>query len=614
MKTRYFYTTLLAFSLLTSSCSDFLEQQPDTILTNDQVYSDPNLIKSVLANFYERISYGQRPGGEGYDFTRLDDAIRYDFDQVNQFDRNRWRVYDYELVRNINQFLQGLNETTVMTDTEKAPLIGEARLIRAWYYFNSCRSLGGMPIVGDEVFEYTPGTDVTNLQVPRATESEMYDYIINECHEIADMMSAEKTTNSARANKWTAKMLEARAALYAASLAKYNNQMAAPIKTPGGEVGIAADKANDYYQKALEAAQEVIQQGPYVLQDRKPEDKARNFYEAVCIKDANTEVIWARDYIFPGQTHQFTKDNLPTVLAQDANSSYLSVLLNLVEEFEPINTATPGQGSKFNVGSFDGTPTFYETADALFKERDPRLGGTVIYPGAFFAGTEIVYQAGQLNFENGQWIKKQGNANDRDNQGNLITSQNGPVYNSSLRLVNKTGFGIRKFLDETPQSGTIGRGSEMWEPRFRIAEAYLIAAEAAFELNEGSNAVTVENINAVRTRAGVQPLTTVTFENIVHERRVEFAFEDHRYWDMLRWRRAHTTWAGRGSEAASRRGLWPYRVVAPDNSNNGKWAFQEQDMSFIYPNALSFELRHYYSELDNSWLNNNPKLVKNPYQ
>src|SRR5690606_7307446 len=216
MKTRYFYTTLLAFSLLTSSCSDFLEQQPDTILTNDQVYSDPNLIKSVLANFYERISYGQRPGGEGYDFTRLDDAIRYDFDQVNQFDRNRWRVYDYELVRNINQFLQGLNETTVMTDTEKAPLIGEARLIRAWYYFNSCRSLGGMPIVGDEVFEYTPGTDVTNLQVPRATESEMYDYIINECHEIADMMSAEKTTNSARANKWTAKMLEARAALYAA--------------------------------------------------------------------------------------------------------------------------------------------------------------------------------------------------------------------------------------------------------------------------------------------------------------------------------------------------------------------------------------------------------------
>lgn len=614
MNKRIFYIAMLGGVLIFSSCKDFLDQKPDTIVTDDQVFNDPNLIRSALADFYSRVSWGQRPGGGQYDYTVLDEAIRYDFDQFNSFDRNRWRVYDYGLIRNFNQFLQGLNGTEALSETEKAPLRGEVRLLRAWCYFNTCRTLGGMPIVGDEVFEYTPGIDVTALQYPRATEAEMYDYIISECRESAELMSGEKTTNNARANKWTAKMLEARAALYAASLAKYNNLMPAPIQTSGREVGIEASRANDYYQVALSAATEVIEQSPYELQDRRPEDKARNFYEAVCIKESNTEVIWARDYIFPGQTHGFTGGNLPTSMAQDANTSYLSLLLNLVEEFEPLNTTTPGQGSKFDVGSFNGTPQFFETATALFEARDPRLGGTVLYPGSTFAGTEVIYQAGQLNRQGEAWVKREGSANSTAN-GQLLTSENGPIYSSSLRLVNKTGFGIRKFLDETPAAGTIGRGSEMWEPRFRIAEAYLIAAEAAFESNGGSNAVALANINAVRVRAGVQPLTVLTFENIVHERRVEFAFEDHRYWDMLRWRRAHTVWNGNPrNEQTGRRGLWPYRVVAAGDPNDGKWAFEMRNMDFIYPNPLYFELRHYYSELDNGWLNNNPKLVRNPYQ
>ncbi|WP_069658952.1 RagB/SusD family nutrient uptake outer membrane protein [Arcticibacter eurypsychrophilus] len=614
MKRRYFFTAVLALSICVSSCKDFLDQTPDKILTNDQVYGDPKLINSVLANFYERIGYGQHIQGDLYDFTRVDEAIRYDFDNVNELDRNRWRVYDYALVRAINQFLFGLKQTTVLSDEQKAPLLGEARFLRAWYYFNTCRSLGGMPIVGDDVFEYVPGTDITPLQIPRATEAEMYDYIISECHTIADMLPAAKNKNSARANKWTAKMLEARAALYAASLAKYNNLMATPLQTQGREVGIEAGKASGYYQKALDAAVDVINNSPYVLQDKRPEDKARNFYEAISVKDNNTEVIWGRDFIYPGQTHGFTKNNLPTTLAQDNESNYLSVLLNLVEEYEPINTSTPGQGSKFDVGTIN-SPKFYATADALFKERDPRLGGTVMYPGSFFTGAEVVLQAGQLNVHGGKWVKTEGGSNAKDAQGNLITSANGPIFNSSLRLVNKTGFGIRKFLDETPSAGTGGRGSETWEPRFRIAEAYMIAAEASLELNGGANAITLSNINAVRTRAGVKPLINVTFDNIVHEKRVEFAFEDHRYWDMLRWRLADKIWTGNQSnETATRRGLWPYRVVAAGDPNNGKWFFEEKDMSFMYPNPLRFELRQYYSELDNGWLNNNPKLVKNPYQ
>ena len=529
-------------------------------------------------------------------------------DHRSTFEDDRWRVYDYTLVRDINQFLKGVRETTVLSEAEKAPLEGEARFLRAWYYFNVCRGLGGMPIVGDEIFDYQAGMDLSTLQKPRATEVEMYDYIISECEEIAGKLPTAMQTNAARANKWAAKMLEARAAVYAASIAKYNNQMETPIRTAGGEVGIPADKAQSYYQKALAAAEDVINNGPYSLQNTK-EDKGVNFYNAICVKENNTEMIWARDYKYPGQTHGFTTNNAPKSHAEDIDNSYMGAVLNLVEEYELIDTKTPGQKSPV-VTEENGTYKFYDSADAPFKDRDPRLWGTVIYPGADFKGKEVVLQTGQLVKEGGNWNIVVGDLDSRDDQGNLITSQNGPKE-SNEQYVNKTGFYVRKYLDETVSAGTRGRGSEMWEPRFRIAEAYMIAAEASFELNNGKAA---QYINAVRERAGVQPLKTVTFENIVHEYRVEFAFEDHRYWDMKRWRLADKVWNGNNNDPQARhRRLWPYRVVAPGDPNDGKWVFVE-DFLFMSPNARYFKMQNYYNFLDLNWINNNPLLVKNPYQ
>ena len=185
-----------------------------------------------------------------------------------------------------------------------------------------CRGLGGMPIIGDEVFDYQSGMDITTMQFPRSTEAEMYDYIISECQAVYNLLPAEKQINSARANRWTAKMLEARAAVYAASIANYNNKMSTPIRTEGGEVGIPADKASDYYKTALAAAENVIKDSPYILQDRRPDNKRLNFYEATSVKDNNTEVIWARDYKYPGQTVEFTKYNIPKSHAEDIDNSY----------------------------------------------------------------------------------------------------------------------------------------------------------------------------------------------------------------------------------------------------------------------------------------------------
>ncbi|KAA6338021.1 RagB/SusD family nutrient uptake outer membrane protein [termite gut metagenome] len=612
MKKRYLFATVVAFVLSVTGCNNFLDQEPDKIMTDDQIFSDPVMINSVLANYYGRIdggSWGQNTNNSGSQ-SIIDDAARFDGgpDQRSTFEDDRWRTYDYTFIRNINQFLQGLRITIVLNEEAKKPLEGEARFLRAWTYFSMCRGLGGMPIVGDEVFDYTPGMDITVLQKPRSTEAEMYDYIISECKAVADLLPSAKQTNSARVNRWTAKMLEARAALYAGSIANYNNKMTNPIRTAGGEVGIPADRAQGYYSTALAAAEVVIKGGVYTLQDTKPDNKGRNFYEATSIKENNTEVIWTRDYKYPGQTVGFTRENIPKSHAEDIDNSAYGPILNLVEQFEPVNTTTPGLAEKIVTNEGD-TYKFYNSADAPFKDRDPRLWGSVIYPGAEFKGKEVVLQTGQLIKENGAWNTITGDLDSREN-GQILTAFNGPKE-SNEQYINKSGFYFRKYLDETGLASTRGRGSEMWWPRFRISEAYLIAAEASFELSNGRAA---EFINAVRNRAGVKPLTTVTFENIVHENRVEFAFEDHRYWDMKRWRLADQVWNGNNNdEQARHRRLWPYLVVAPGDPNDGKWVFVE-DFLFMSPNARYFQLRNYYNFLNLDWINNNPKLVKNPYQ
>lgn len=600
---------ILSVTLFTwSGCADFLERDPDTILSDDQVFGDAVMIKSVLANFYGRITWGQHID-DSYPYTILDEASKSDGgpDTRQGFEDDRWRVYDYTLLRNLNQFLKGVRETKVLDIATQKQLEGEARFIRAWLYFNMGRGLGGMPIVGDEVFEYATGMDITALQYPRSTEAALYDYIISECEAIKDFLPVDKSVNAARATKWAALMLKARAAVYAGSIANYNNKMAQPIKTAGGEVGIPANLAQGYYQTALAAAEEVINSGKYELQLTKPDDRGRNFYEALSVKENNKEVIWARDYKYPGQTNGFTQSNIPASHAEDIDRAYAGPILNLVEDFEYIND----RNGEIKTKDANGNYIFYDKAEDAFANKDPRLWGTVIYPGAIFKGTPVVLQAGQKYLEGGVWKFRTSEPGMQDNNKVLITSVNGPTTTNN-QFVNKSGFFFRKFMDETPSASTRGRRSDMWFPRFRFAEAVMIAAEAAFELNQPDKALTY--VNQIRNRAGIQPLETVTFNDIVREYRVEFAFEDHRYWDLKRWRLADKIWNGvQNDPDAQQWALFPYLVTDPGNPNNGKWVF-DKITTHMSPNPRNFEMKNYYNFIHQDWVNNNPKIVKNPYQ
>lgn len=608
MKIKNILVVSLATLFMVSNCADFLDRDPDTILSDDQVFGDAVMITSVLSNFYGRITWGQHID-DSYSYTILDEASRSDSGPDNRqgFEDDRWRVYDYTLLRNLNQFLKGVRATSVLSPELQKQLEGEARFIRAWLYFNMCRGMGGMPIVGDEVFEYVPGMDITALQYARSTEAGLYDYIISECEAIKDFLPVDPSINAARATKWAALMLKARAAVYAGSIANYNNKMATPVRTSGGEVGISADLAAAYYQTALSAAEEVINSGKYELQLTKPDDRGRNFYEALSVKENNHEVIWARDYKYPGQTNGFTQINIPASHAEDIDRAYAGPILNLVEDFEYINN----RDGQIRTQDAAGNYVFYTNPEDAFANKDPRLWGTVIYPGAVFKGTPVVLQAGQKYFESGSWKIKTSEPGERDNNDILITSINGPTTTNN-QFVNKSGFFFRKFLDETPSASTRGRRSEMWFPRFRFAEAVMIAAEAALELGQSGKALTY--INRVRSRAGIQALATVTFNDIVRERRVEFAFEDHRYWDLKRWRLADKIWNGIQNDSnAQQYALFPYLINDPGNPNNGKWVF-DKISTHMSPYPRHFQMHNYYNFIDQGWINNNPKIVKNPYQ
>lgn len=173
-------------------------------------------------------------------------------------------MYDYGLMREINLFLEGLRSEAAESNRQltvdmRRNLEGEARFLRAWLYFNMCERLGGIPVIGDKVYEYEGESEIPAMYIARSTEEATYDYIISECNAIANYFLTDvddPTTNlhAARATKWAALALKARTAVYAASIARYNEVNNCIIKTSGLEVGVPFEQASKFYRIAYEAA------------------------------------------------------------------------------------------------------------------------------------------------------------------------------------------------------------------------------------------------------------------------------------------------------------------------------------------------------------------------
>ncbi len=97
--------------------------------------------------------------------------------------------------------------------------------------------------------------------------------------------------------------------------------------------------------------------------------------------------------------------------------------------------------------------------------------------------------------------------------------------------LSQTGYHFRKFASWRPTGGLNG---DQNIPILRASDVYLLVAEAKIRSGQSGDG----EINAVRERAGLAPLSGATMEDLIHERRVELAGENNRHQDLMRWDRA----------------------------------------------------------------------------
>lgn len=603
--------------MLLLGCEKWLDRQPTEILLDEQVWNDPKMAQSVLANLYNRL---QPTGGlEGglLSPTDVDEAMwsgglggnNGRNTRVN-YPYSMKQYWDYGLIRDITMFIENIAVSTVIDAADKEQLLAEGRFIRAYTYFMLVRAMGGVPLIL-KTYQYDGPEGVPTMREPRATEAAIYDFISSELDEIKDQLP-QTAGSKTRANKWTALALKSQAMLYAGSIAKYTNLMTDPIRTANGEVGIPAERADGYYEQSLAASQEILNDGPFALYEENP-DLAQNFYELFTNKNNNPEVIWAFDYTLEGKYHNFTFENIPRSLRESAGGSAgVTPSLNIVEAFDYLD-GRPGALATRTLDNSDYI--YYDQPEAIFAGKDARMAGTVITPGSTFRGQRIEIQAGVMEWDaaSGKYITHtHAELGRRFGDGGLMVGPDGPLPNAAN--VTNSGFYLRKYVDSRVGSAQQGQGSDVWWIRYRLGGIYLNAAEAAFEL--GNEAQALSYINRLRERAGfgANSLTALTIEKIREEFRVELAFEEQRFWDLKRWRIAHEVFDGnRQSPNTLVYALWPYRVVRPgDPDKHNKYVFEKR-VAPRFTQPRFFRLGNYYSTIPQDALNGNPLLVRNPF-
>lgn len=650
MKKSLLYIGLVVL-VLNAGCNkdkEFLNVPPTDVLQDEQLWNDEGLILSVLADLYDRYpdrqtDYNNSPIpsmvtqaiDNWAEFARFDEAFasengqywrhgasQYDyvFPGMMVKDRGEVTYWDYAYIRELNTFIAKCATSVKLKQDVKDRFIAEARYLRAVVYFEEVKRLGGVPLIL-EPLQYDYKGDPAYLQHARAKESDIYDFVLSEMDTVRKYVPSSPISKT-RVTVGLALATKTRAALYAASIARYG-ATTPEVSLPGGEVGIPAAKANAYYTIALKTAQELINSGSYSLYKKNSDNLTQNFISLFIDKGANPEVIFAKDYkLQSGRVQGWTLWSQPRSNAEEQQGGRLNPSLNLVQSFELLdNTFAP-----LPINAPGGGYRYYSDPQDLFANRDPRLAATVILPGSSFKDKPVDIWAG--------YIRNNGSIVTGDNfgaKGKLepngpdvqVVGYDGPVNN--LEFSAQSGFIVRKYMDPTVGSGRIGTQSEVWWIRYRYAEVLLNAAEAAFELGQAD--VAAGYINQVRERAGFTiPLTPgdITFGRIVHERKVELAFEGHEFWDMKRWRLAHKVWNGESvplttnpgdPEAVSTRvfALWPYKVYDPGGPNNGKYIFK-QVLPGAVTSAHKFRMGNYYSSIGDDIRNNNPKIVKNPNQ
>jgi hypothetical protein len=593
--------------LLLFACDDFFDLQPTTYIEGDAAWTDEKTVNAILADAYARINcedFNYFDGFWVFSQLNLSSASDETYPSWQQGDfgvggktqvifGDSWFYHwPYDQIRNCNDILQKLR-TSGISRPLKEMIGAEVRYIRAYHYFQLVKRFGGVPLI-KEVQEYDPN-HLEDLEVPRNKEQEIWDFIAEEMDAVAPLLPEKRPASDRnRVSRYAAYALKSRAMLYAASIAQYGQVEL------NGLVGIAANPAR-YWEAAITASDSVIRSGNYALYN-KYQDKAEN-YNRLFLDKNNSEYIWAKEYHLPEIGHSFDFMTTPYSFTGGYGCG-MTPTLELVEAYEYID----GQTDELPV-SVDSTPIKYNHPLDLFAGKDPRLFASVYLPMSSFKDgiVEIrrgVYRETANTFQSASNLEQKTTLAD----GNQITigGKDGIILSKDPT---KTGFYQKKFYDESRLDFSENKSDQSW-PVFRLAEMYLNKAEAEMELGHRDQAA--EALNKVRERAGIQllPANEITLQRIRNERRIELVFENHRFWDLRRWRIAAQSDASGSGVLAPLipTALFPW-IVQEDGSYiftkvSGSLNLQKPDKMFLP--------RHYYLKFRPEEINSNRKIIQNP--
>lgn len=577
---KYLTIGLMATTML-ASCADILDKKPLTEISDNDLWSDPALLKAFVNSRYNQVGVNGAEsmqssivdeteltwlrGCETHNFARLSPT---DLGRMNGawwgWDNRSWST-KWTNISNCNIFFERVDNVGFTDETEKTKLVGQVRFIRAFEYWDLIARWGAMPII-TKSFSINDREEIVGQK--RNTYKECIDFLVSELDQAAKELPANWSGDDyGRATSVAALALKSRILLYAAS-----PLMNEDVKIP--EVGYTTPEP-DRWQKAAKAATEALdaaQTAGYELYNLNG-DPSKN-YQLIFMDNtaANKETLFARM-----GTSSADGESISSCDQYNNPNGYGGwggncPLQELVDAYEVVKD---GVASKFDWNNPD------EKANP-YANRDPRFYATILYDGAKWMTRNV-----ETYF-------------DVDNNGTIIGGGKDTKFGNDSWNASPTGYNMKKFMDEGYALNSWNFCARNWI-HLRMAELYLNKAEALYHIGDEEGAR--EALKPVRQRAGM-PAVTATgadlLEAIKNERRIEFAFEEHRYFDVRRWKEAPKYF---GSTV---------HAITIKKYPDGKKTYEVDKLRSDVGGDRKWDDKMYWLPIPKSEMDKNPNLVQNP--
>jgi len=477
----------------------FIDLDPTAQFTDAVYFKQPGDFKSYATSFY-----GQLPG---WNFGNMDNSSDLSANANNNgYDLGHGTIaigsttWSYSGIRSCNTLLSKASSYTGTGDISQC--VGEAYFFRAFAYFGLLRNFGGVPIVTTVLDVNSP-----ELHAPRNSRYEVVAQILADLNAAIPKLPSEQTiagTDKGRVSKWAAEAFKVQVELYEATWEKYVGQEPDGDGTTvgAGKAGYDVANVNKYLTDAASMCQDVVNNGGYALWNQNATTSMANLssWYLFNLEDAGSN---------PGGFDKST--NKEFILQAVYDYTYKQSGINL--------TWTSGQ--LFPSRKFVDLAV---CSDGLPPEKSP------LFQGYHHAGDE--FKNRDLRLLNYLYASTTAPASITLDYGSLGSS----------------GYGNSKFVVYKYGPAPAGRRTDNTEsanyPVIRLAEVYLMYAEALYELNGNiTDAQLDASCNKLRERAGIARLTNALAtanglnmkEEIRRERAVELYREGKRFDDLKRW-------------------------------------------------------------------------------